>query len=278
MNPSCPPAAFNGPAETCSWPDVHAAVCAVVGDVAAGELAVGTLCDELVEVTGVLDAACGAEVAAAFDDDGWAADPPLVPPHPAAAASPASAMAVRSPMERCPRTPLTCETSWAPIVCVISAFLPDSGVQRQCVTCSLRNFAATLDSVDAFEALADPTRRRIVELLVAGEQPAGHLAAEFHVSRPAISRHLRVLREAGLVTVRGAAQQRLYALEPSRFVEVERWLAGVRAGIGGFWAQRLDALETQLRRQQRAAEVSRAQDRSDHHGATDRRRDGSDSA
>jgi DNA-binding transcriptional ArsR family regulator len=63
--------------------------------------------------------------------------------------------------------------------------------------------------VAVFEALADPTRRRILELLAAGERSAGDLAGEFDISRPGVSRHLRVLRESGLVRSRGEGQRRL---------------------------------------------------------------------
>ena len=95
-----------------------------------------------------------------------------------------------------------------------------------------------------FAALADPTRRRLLELLAAGERSAGQLAAEFDISRPGVSRHLRVLREAGLVRARGAGQRRLYSVDPAPLDEVDAWLARWR----GFWAQRLDALDTELRR------------------------------
>jgi DNA-binding transcriptional ArsR family regulator len=99
----------------------------------------------------------------------------------------------------------------------------------------------------AFQALADPTRRRIVELLAEGERSAGDLAAEFTVSRPAVSRHLRVLRQSGLVQVRDDAQRRLYSLDPAPLAELDDWLGRYRR----FWAQRLDALETELRRARR---------------------------
>jgi DNA-binding transcriptional ArsR family regulator len=101
--------------------------------------------------------------------------------------------------------------------------------------------------VRALEALADPTRRRIVELLADGELEAGSIAANFPVSRPAVSRHLRVLREAGLVRARGEAQRRLYSLDPAPLAEVDEWLSRYRA----FWTNRLDALDTQLRRARR---------------------------
>jgi DNA-binding transcriptional ArsR family regulator len=101
--------------------------------------------------------------------------------------------------------------------------------------------------VNALEALADPTRRRIVELLAERERSAGELAAQFPVSRPAVSRHLRVLRETGLVQRRGEAQRRLYSLDPTPLAELDEWLGRYRP----FWAQRLDALDTQLRRARR---------------------------
>jgi DNA-binding transcriptional ArsR family regulator len=96
--------------------------------------------------------------------------------------------------------------------------------------------------VEVFEALADPTRRRLVELLAEDERSAGELAGHFRVSRPAISKHLRVLREAGLVQVRGDAQRRIYRLEPQALGRAEGWLARHRQ----FWQERLDALEAQL--------------------------------
>jgi len=98
--------------------------------------------------------------------------------------------------------------------------------------------------VPVFEALADPTRRRLLELLAGGERSAGELAEEFAISRPGVSRHLRVLREAGLVRARGDGQRRLYSVDVGPLAEVEDWLDRWR----GFWAQRLDALDTELRR------------------------------
>lgn len=102
--------------------------------------------------------------------------------------------------------------------------------------------------MDALAALADPTRRRIVELLAEHECDAGEIGSHFAVSQPAISRHLRVLREGGLVRVRPQAQRRLYSLEPGPLEELDSWLERYR----GFWQQRLDALDTQLRRARRA--------------------------
>lgn len=99
----------------------------------------------------------------------------------------------------------------------------------------------------ALEALADPTRRRIVELLVEGERSAGDLASHFETSRPGISRHLRVLREQGLVHARDEGRRRLYSLDLEPFVELDEWLERYRA----FWTNRLDALDMEIRRQRR---------------------------
>jgi DNA-binding transcriptional ArsR family regulator len=101
-----------------------------------------------------------------------------------------------------------------------------------------------MSSVAVFEALADPTRRRILELLAVGERSAGDIAGEFAISRPGVSRHLRVLRESGLVRARGAGQRRLYTVDPAPLAEVQAWLTRYQR----FWAQRFDALDTEVRR------------------------------
>jgi DNA-binding transcriptional ArsR family regulator len=101
--------------------------------------------------------------------------------------------------------------------------------------------------MNAIEALADPTRRRIVELLADGERSAGEIAAQFETSRPGISRHLRVLREHGLVRAREEAQRRLYSLDPAPLAELDEWLARYR----GFWANRVDALDTEIKRRRK---------------------------
>ena len=98
--------------------------------------------------------------------------------------------------------------------------------------------------MDALTALADPTRRRIVELLAEREQDVSELHAHFPISQPAVSRHLRVLRDHGLVRSRAEAQRRVYSLDPTPLAELDDWLGRYRP----FWAQRLDALETELRR------------------------------
>ncbi len=101
--------------------------------------------------------------------------------------------------------------------------------------------------MNALAALADPTRQRIVELLADGERSAGELAAEFRTSRPGVSRHLRVLREQGLVQARSDGRRRLYSLEPAPFAELDEWLARYR----GFWTNRLDAIEIEIKRRRR---------------------------
>ena len=107
--------------------------------------------------------------------------------------------------------------------------------------------------MDALEALGDPVRRRIVELLAVEDRTAGQLsdagAGEFGISQPGASRHLRVLREAGLVTSRAAGKQRVYALDPETFDDIAGWLDGIRS----FWIQHLDALGTELARGRAAA-------------------------
>jgi len=108
----------------------------------------------------------------------------------------------------------------------------------------------------AFDALGEPTRRRIVELLAGGEQAAGAvvaaLQAQMAISQPAVSQHLRALREAGLVTVRADGARRLYAVDPDGIEAARAWLAALADPFAGF-AQPLDALDTELARGRRAA-------------------------
>jgi DNA-binding transcriptional ArsR family regulator len=93
-----------------------------------------------------------------------------------------------------------------------------------------------------FEVLAEPRRREILDLLRAGERPVGDLVERLTVTQPAVSKHLRILREAGLVEVRQDAQRRIYRLRPEPLAEVDEWLAPYRR----MWAERLDALERRL--------------------------------
>ena len=91
-------------------------------------------------------------------------------------------------------------------------------------------------------ALADPTRRQIIQSLAGGESAFGDIADQFEMSRPAVSQHLKVLREAGLVAVRKDAQRRIYRIEASGLRELDEWLEKVRH----FWGERLDDLERAL--------------------------------
>ena len=100
----------------------------------------------------------------------------------------------------------------------------------------------------AWESLSDPVRRQIVHRLSHGALTAGEIAADFAISRPAVSRHLRVLRESGVVEVRPDAQRRVYSLAPGGLDDVQQWVDEVAA----FWSQRLDALGTELARGRRA--------------------------
>lgn len=105
--------------------------------------------------------------------------------------------------------------------------------------------------VHAFAVLGDPVRRRILELLAEGELAAGELAAavqdEFGISQPAVSQHLRVLRDSGFATVRADGARRLYAVDSTPLQEVDMWLERFRR----FWGQHLDALATELARGRR---------------------------
>jgi DNA-binding transcriptional ArsR family regulator len=78
--------------------------------------------------------------------------------------------------------------------------------------------------MDVFEALADPTRRAIVSMLAAQERSAGDIAGRFPIAGPSVSRHLRVLRESGVVSYRQDAQARIYRLEPDVLNEAEQWM------------------------------------------------------
>ena len=93
-----------------------------------------------------------------------------------------------------------------------------------------------------FDVLAEPTRRRILDLLLRDERPVGDLVARLDISQPGVSKHLRVLRDAGLVEVRHDAQRRLYRVRAEPLAEIDAWLAPYRR----LWAGTLDALERHL--------------------------------
>ena len=94
----------------------------------------------------------------------------------------------------------------------------------------------------ALQALSEPHRMAIVAMLADGERPAGDFVDALPISQPTVSKHLSVLREAGLVTVRKDAQRRLYRLNPAPLAELDAWLQPYRR----FWTSRLDALEHDL--------------------------------
>jgi DNA-binding transcriptional ArsR family regulator len=100
---------------------------------------------------------------------------------------------------------------------------------------------------EVLQALADPSRRTVLEILRNQPATAGELAAALPIARPGVSRHLRVLREVGLVDVRQDAQRRIYTLRPEALVEVDQWLEPYRA----LWQNRLDALHTEIARGKR---------------------------
>lgn len=96
--------------------------------------------------------------------------------------------------------------------------------------------------MQSLSALADPTRRRIVEILAQGQLPAGEIAKRFDMSPPAVSQHLQTLKRAGIVRARVEAQRRIYELDPKGFAELDQWLGNIKQ----FWRTRLDALERGL--------------------------------
>ena len=101
--------------------------------------------------------------------------------------------------------------------------------------------------MDPFVVLADPTRRRILESLCQGERSAGEIAADFEISNPAISQHLKVLRDAGMVSVRREAQRRIYDLRNNGGLdEAKDWLNSIRR----LWNPRLDQLQNLLREEE----------------------------
>ncbi len=101
--------------------------------------------------------------------------------------------------------------------------------------------------ISAFETLADPTRRRIVEALRCGEQPVGELVRQIGIHQSGVSRHLRILSESGFVSMRPDGQRRFYALRPEPFQEIDAWLAGYRR----LWDARLDRFGAALEERRR---------------------------
>jgi DNA-binding transcriptional ArsR family regulator len=120
--------------------------------------------------------------------------------------------------------------------------------------------AAIVGSVHAFDVLGDPVRRRIMELLADGELTSGAVCAaiqeKFGISQPAVSQHLRVLRESGFVVVRPEGTRRLYAVNDQPLREVDEWLGQFRR----FWTPPLEALATELARGRRQRRITEARD------------------
>lgn len=108
----------------------------------------------------------------------------------------------------------------------------------------------------AFDVLGDPVRRRILELLADGEQPSGAVTevirAEFGISQPGVSQHLKVLRDNGFATVRADGARRLYAIDDTALREADAWLGRFRR----FWAPHLAAMATEVARGKRSARLS----------------------
>jgi len=101
--------------------------------------------------------------------------------------------------------------------------------------------------IDAFQTLADPTRRRIVEVLRGGERPVSDLVGAVEIDQSGVSRHLRILFEAGFVQVRPDGQRRLYSLRPEPFLALDSWVGRYRA----LWEARLDRFTQALERKRK---------------------------
>jgi DNA-binding transcriptional ArsR family regulator len=114
--------------------------------------------------------------------------------------------------------------------------------------------------MDVLDLLSDPTRRQIVELLAAGDLSAGEIADHFDIARPGVSRHLRRLREGGLVSATRVGQRQVYRLEPAQLDELDAWLSPIRA----HWHNRLDALATELARGRSSATTRQQKERGAH--------------
>jgi DNA-binding transcriptional ArsR family regulator len=110
--------------------------------------------------------------------------------------------------------------------------------------------------IDVFQALADPTRRRIVEALTVGEQQVNDVVGKLDIHQSGVSRHLRILLEAGFVQVRPDGPRRLYSLRPEPFQQMDAWLASYRA----LWEKRLDRFGEALRKR-RAARATTAKEK-----------------
>ena len=109
--------------------------------------------------------------------------------------------------------------------------------------------------MEAFEIIAEPNRRAILSLLASSEQSVGEIERQLHMTQPTVSKHLRVLREAGFVEATVDAQRRRYRLKPERFEELDAWLEQFRR----FWSAHVDALERHLDRMEQTAPPKKRQ-------------------
>ena len=108
--------------------------------------------------------------------------------------------------------------------------------------------SAYIETVESnFAIVAEPNRRAILSLLLSSERSVGEIERELRLPQPTVSKHLRVLREAGFVESRGEAQRRVYRLRPEPLMELDEWIAPFRR----FWSRRLDALERHLDRMEK---------------------------
>ncbi len=110
-----------------------------------------------------------------------------------------------------------------------------------------------MKGMEAFEIIAEPNRRAILSLLVSSQQSVGEIERQLRMTQPTVSKHLRVLREAGFVESTVDAQRRLYRLKPGPFQEVDDWLEQFRR----FWSARVDALERHLDRMDQSTRTKR---------------------
>ena len=107
--------------------------------------------------------------------------------------------------------------------------------------------------IDVFQTLADPTRRRIVEALCSGEQPVNDIVDRLDIHQSGVSRHLRILSQAGFVRMRPEGSRRLYSLRPEPFRELDAWVTRYRS----LWEARLDKFAEELERRQKARKAPR---------------------
>lgn len=132
----------------------------------------------------------------------------------------------------------------------------DTGTYALLCICTFMHSTAAAAAV--FQTLADPARLRIVEALRGGEQAVNDIVERMDIHQSGVSRHLRILHEAGLVQVRPEGPRRLYSLRPEPFQELEAWLTGYRR----LWEARLDRFAAELDRRQKARSAGKKEGKS----------------